>query len=155
MESNQNSSVSMEEFLDLYPKITIKNEYSSPTDNFLQFFNIKNRYKRRKSSILIDNAQINKIINQKNNSGALNPNSFMSIRNLGKNMESLINNSNLNIKNNNIHNYALYKIAESEEIDKSIDLLNEDLFLINKGIELQKRGLKRTNDIKKALESFS
>ena len=35
---------------------------------------------------------------------------------------------------------------------KCIDLENEDLFLINKGMEIQKRGLKRTNDVKKALE---
>ena len=133
--------------------MTIKNEYSSPTDNFLKFFNINNRNKRRKSSVILDNAQINKIINSKNYQGASNRNSIMSKRNLGRNRESVIN-MNLNIKNNSNHNYSLYKIAENEEIDKSIDLLNEDLFLINKGIELQKRGLKRTNDIKKALESF-
>lgn len=153
MDNNPKSSISLEEFLDLYPKMTIKNEYSSPTDNFLKFFNINNRNKRRKSSVILDNAQINKIINSKNYQGASNRNSIMSMRNLGRNRESVIN-MNLNIKNNSNHNYSLYKIAENEEIDKSIDLLNEDLFLINKGIELQKRGLKRTNDIKKALESF-
>ena len=153
MDNNPKSSISLEEFLDLYPKMTIKNEYSSPTDNFLKFFNINNRNKRRKSSVILDNAQINKIINSKNYQGASNRNSIMSKRNLGRNRESVIN-MNLNIKNNSNHNYSLYKIAENEEIDKSIDLLNEDLFLINKGIELQKRGLKRTNDIKKALESF-
>ena len=51
MENNPNRSISLEEFFDLYPKLTIKNEFSSPTDYFLKFFNIKNRFKRRKSSI--------------------------------------------------------------------------------------------------------
>ena len=36
-----------------------------------------------------------------------------------------------------------------------IDLENEDLFLINKGIEFQKRGLKRSNDVKKALDQIT
>ena len=156
MENNPNRSISLEEFFDLYPKLTIKNEFSSPTDYFLKFFNIKNRFKRRKSSILMDNEQINKLVNIKKNSRVssinINPYSFLSLKNLGGNRNSLTNKDlKVNISN---HNYALYKIMENEEIDKCIDLENEDLFLINKGIELQKRGLKRSNDVKKALESF-
>jgi hypothetical protein len=67
MENNLNSHISIEDFLDLYPKLSIKNDFSSPTDNYLKFFNIKNRFKRRKSSIIIENSQINKIINPKIN----------------------------------------------------------------------------------------
>ena len=151
MENNLDNPISIEDFLDLYPKLSIKNDFSSNTDHYLKFFNIKNRFKRRKSSIIIDNSQINKIINAQNKSRLssinINPNAVLTMRKIDKDKTNI----NKNSKNNS---YALYKIVENEEIDKCIDLENEDLFLINKGIELQKRGLKRTNDVKKALESF-
>ena len=156
MENNLNNHISIEDFLDLYPKLSIKNDFSSPTDNYLKFFNIKNRYKRRKSSIIIENSQINKIINAQNKSRIssinINSNEIITMRKIDKTNINKNNKNNKLDKNN--HSYALYKIVENEEIDKCIDLENEDLFLINKGIELQKRGLKRSNDVKKALESF-
>ena len=49
----------------------------------------------------------------------------------------------------------LYRISQQDEdVDKYVDKLNEDFYLINKGLELQKRNLKRTHDVKKALEIF-
>ena len=152
-ENNENRPLSFEDFLDLYPKIELKKEYSPPTDKFLNYFNIKNRTKRRKSSVILDNNQITQLINSKNFSR------LSSFKIKSKVLDSLRNNdrNKINSKNkfySNKHNYKLYKIQENEEIDKCIDLENEDLFLINKGLELQKRGLKRSNDVKKALELF-
>ena len=42
----------------------------------------------------------------------------------------------------------LYKIMQKEEdVEKYIDKTKEDIFLINKGIEEQKRNIKRTQDV--------
>ena len=49
----------------------------------------------------------------------------------------------------------LYKIMQKEEdVEKYIDKTKEDIFLINKGIEEQKRNIKRTQDVKKAIGLF-
>ena len=160
MENQINSIYSIEDFLDLYPKLSLKNDFSTPSDYFLKFFNIKNRFKKRKSSIVMDCSQIDKIIRSNNINSRLSTNNIntkeiLSLKKLEKNRN--ISNNILELSNRNKNknkNYALYKIVENEDIDKYIDLENEDLFLINKGIEFQKRGLKRSNDVKKALESF-
>lgn len=151
--NNSKKYVSIEEFLDLYPKMILKNENSLPSDIFLKFFNIKNSFKRRKSSIIIDNTQLNNIINAKNKTRVssinIKTNSILNKNLIDKNRTSIN-----DILNLNKHNYVLYKLIENQNIEKCIYLENEDLFLINKGIELQKRGLKLTNDIKRALELF-
>ena len=147
---NANTKFVFEDFINLYPKMTLKSESTIPPDKYLSFFNIKNSYTTRKSSILIESLK-NKINNK--NIGRLSsinirPNEIASLKNLIKKK-----NSDNNIIDMN-HNHILNEIIENEEINKSIDLENEDLFLINKGIEQQKRGVKRTGDVKKALESF-
>lgn len=150
---NSKKYISIEEFLDLYPKMLLKNENSLPSDIFLKFFNIKNSFKKRKSAIIIDNAQLNNIINAKNktriSSINIKTNSILN-KNIIDNNRTSVN----DILDINKHNYVLYKMIENQNIEKCIDLENEDLFLINKGIELQKRGLKLSNDIKRALELF-
>ena len=153
MDNNKKNIISIEDFLELYPKLSLRDEHSLPSDIFLEFFNIKNRLKRRKSQIITDNAQVTKKYDLKNMSHFslmnINTTSFLSLKKLEKTKTSI--NDKLD---NNKNNHYLKKIIENEDIDKSINLENEDLFLINKGIELQKKGLKRTNDIKKALQLF-
>ena len=147
---NANTKFIFEDFLNLYPKMSLKSEYTIPPDKYLIFFNKKNSYTKRKSSILIENLK-NKINSQ--NIGRLSSiniksNEIASLKNLIIKKNSANNIIEIN------HNHILNKIIENEEIDKSINLENEDLFLINKGIEQQKRGVKRTGDVKKALEHF-
>jgi len=147
---NANTKFIFEEFLNLYPKMTLKSECTIPPDKYLNFFNIKNSYTKRKSSILIENNK-NKVNNKK--IGRLSqinikPNDITSLKNLIEKKNSSNNYIDMN------HNHILNKIIENEEIINNINLENEDLFLINKGIEQQKRGFKRTGDVKKALVSF-
>jgi len=148
--NNANSQFIFEDFLNLYPKMTLKSECTIPSDKYLNFFNIKNSYTNRKSLILIENLKNN--INRQNvgrlSSINIKPNEITSLNNLIEKKNSA--NSIIDMN----HNHILNKIIENEEINKSINLENEDLFLINKGIEQQKRGVKRTGDVKKALVSF-
>ena len=147
---NPNIKFVFEDFLNLYPKMTLKSEFKIPPDKYLYLFNIKNSYTKRKSTILIENLKNN--LNNQNigrlSSINIKPNEIDSLKKLIKKKNSVNNIIDIN------HNHILNKIIENEEISKSINSENEDLFLINKGIEQQKRGAKRTGDVKKALESF-
>ena len=140
----------IEEFLKIYPKVLLKIE-NNEKDKLIKYFNIKYNLKKKRSSIILDENQIKKLLKDKNN-----------IRASSINLE---NKEILSIQRINIHkelnqkdkasDKVLYRISQQDEdVDKYVDKLNEDFYLINKGLELQKRNLKRTHDVKKALEIF-
>ena len=140
----------IEEFLKIYPKVLLKIE-NNEKDKLIKYFNIKYNLKKKRSSIILDENQIKKLLRDKNN-----------IRASSINLE---NKEILSIQRINIHkelnqkdkasDKVLYRISQQDEdVDKYVDKLNEDFYLINKGLELQKRNLKRTHDVKKALEIF-
>ena len=139
----------IEEFLQIYPKVSLNIEHNE-NDQLIKFFNIINRIKRKKSSIILDINQIQKLMkNQKKpqiSSLNFENNEILSIQKIKK----IINNN-----ENNKNEKVLYRISkEEEDVEKYVDKLNEDFFLINKAIEQQKRNLKRTKDIKRALVLF-
>ena len=139
----------LEEFLEIYPKISLKVE-PNEKDKLIKLFNIMNKIKRKKSSIILDTSQIKKLMKLQNKSQA----SSLNFEN--KAILSIQKINNLNGKNeNNKKDKVLYRILqEDEDVEKFVDKLNEDLFLINKGIEEQNRNLKRTADVKRALGLF-
>ena len=146
---NKKQAIPIEEFLDIYPKLSLKFEIDEK-DKLIKYFNIKNNVKRKRTSIISDEEQMNKFMKNKKNSLVSTNNSenkeIVSIQKL---------NNNINRNSVTTKEKILYRVSHQEEdIEKYVDKLNEDLYLINKGIELQKRNLKRTNDIKKALELF-
>ena len=156
MDNNGEKVISIENFIDLYPKLTLKNEESN-TKELLKYFNIKNKIKNRKNSIIMESTHHNKKTIPKTSTNGLsnnlkdNNNSVNAILDVDKNKNSAIFKETINSKKSND---TLYKIRENEDIDECINLENEDLFLIHKDLELKKRGLRRTYDIKKALELF-
>ena len=123
----------IEEFLEMYPKISLKVE-PNEKDKLIKLFNIMNKIKRKKSSIILDTSQIKKLMKLQNKSQA----SSLNFEN--KAILSIQKINNLNGKNeNNKKDKVLYRILqEDEDVEKFVDKLNEDLFLINKGIEEQK-----------------
>ena len=132
---------SIEEFLQIYPNLTLKFDYNEK-DKLIKLFNIKNHIKAKKSSIILNESQIQKLLKEQNKSD------ISSINFENKEILSIQ-------KINNRDDKILYRINQQEEdIEKFVDKINEDFYLINKGIELQKRNLKRTIDVKKALELF-
>ena len=132
---------SIEEFLQIYPNLTLKFDYNEK-DKLIKLFNIKNHIKAKKSSIILDESQIQKLLKEQNKSD------ISSINFENKEILSIQ-------KINNRDDKILYRVYQQEEdIEKFVDKINEDFYLINKGIELQKRKLKRTIDVKKALELF-
>ena len=139
----------IEEFFEIYPKISLKVE-PNEKDKLIKLFNIMNKIKRKKSSIILDTSQIKKLMKLQNKSQA----SSLNFEN--KAILSIQKINNLNGKNeNNKKDKVLYRILqEDEDVEKFVDKLNEDLFLINKGIEEQNRNLKRTADVKRALGLF-
>ena len=146
---NKKQAIPIEEFLDIYPKLSLKFEIDEK-DKLIKYFNIKNNVKRKRTSIILDEEQMNKFMKNKKNSLVSTNNSenkeIVSIQKL---------NNNINRNSVTTKEKILCRVSHQEEdIEKYVDKLNEDLYLINKGIELQKRNLKRTNDIKKALELF-
>ena len=146
---NKKQIIPIEEFIDFYPKLSLKFEINEK-DKLIKFFNIKNNVKRKKTSIILDEEQMNKFMQNKNNSQ-------ISTNNLENKEIVAIPKLNNSINSNSIatKEKKIYRVSHQEEDnEKYVDKLNEDFFLINKGIELQKRNLKRTNDIKKALELF-
>ena len=143
----------IEDFLQIYPKLTLKIE-NNQNDRLIKLFNIKNNVKQRKSSIILDANQINKFINQKSTSNLsfhFENKSILSINKIINHNDNDQESSN-NSKGRDRVLYRVYKVEE--EVDKYVDTLNEDFFLINKGIEQQKRNIRRTNDVKKAIELF-
>ena len=143
----------IEDFLQIYPKLTLKIE-NNQNDRLIKLFNIKNNVKKRKSSIILDANQINKFINQKSTSNLsfhFENKSILSINKIINHNDNDQESSN-NSKGRDRVLYRVYKVEE--EVDKYVDTLNEDFFLINKGIEQQKRNIRRTNDVKKAIELF-
>ena len=132
---------SIEEFFQIYPNLTLKFDYNEK-DKLIKLFNIKNHIKAKKSSIILDESQIQKLLKEQNKSD------ISSINFENKEILSIQ-------KINNRDDKILYRVYQQEEdIEKFVDKINEDFYLINKGIELQKRKLKRTIDVKKALELF-
>ena len=133
--------------------MSLKND-DEKLDIFLKFFNKKNSYRKRRSSLIIDNIQIfkqNNVNNSKLSSVDIKANIIDSLNKLEK--------ENKNNRNSNNINNEIFKNIEDEDINNFINSIiknlgNEKEFLINKGIELQKRGLKKTGDVKKALEAF-
>ena len=133
----------IDEFLQIYPKVSLKIE-PNENDNLVKHFNISNKFKKKKGSIILDMNQIRKLMKLQNKSKISSLNfenrAVLSVRKINKSNDT---------------NKVLYKILQEEEdVEKYVDRLNEDLFLINKGIEEQKRNIKRTKDVKRALESF-
>jgi len=138
---NNTEKPSIEEFLQIYPNLTLKFDYNEK-DKLIKLFNIKNHIKAKKSSIILNESQIQKLLKEQNKSD------ISSINFENKEILSIQ-------KINNRDDKILYRINQQEEdIEKFVDKINEDFYLINKGIELQKRNLKRTIDVKKALELF-
>ena len=145
MENNKENPTT-EEFLQIYPNLTLKFDYDEK-DKLIKFFNIKNHIKAKKSSVILDEFQIQKLLKEQNKSDIASINienkEILSIQKIN-NRDSM-----------NPNDKILYRIyQQDEDIDKYVDKINEDFYLINKGIELQKRNLKRTVDVKKALELF-
>ena len=132
----------IDEFLQIYPKVSLKIE-PNENDNLVKHFNISNKFKKKKGSIILDMNQIRKLMKLQNKSKISSLNfenrAVLSVRKINKSNDT---------------NKVLYKILQEEDVEKYVDRLNEDLFLINKGIEEQKRNIKRTKDVKRALESF-
>lgn len=138
------SNPSVEEFQRIYPDISLNIE-KNEKDKLITFFNIINRIKRKKSSVILDYKQIKKIMKNQNKSNVssinLDNKEILSIQKINKNETN--------------KDKVLYKIIQKDEdVEQFVDKLNEDFFLINKGIEQQNRKLKRTTDVKKALELF-
>ena len=127
---------SIEEFFQIYPNLTLKFDYNEK-DKLIKLFNIKNHIKAKKSSIILDESQIQTLLKEQNKS------EISSINFENKEILSIQ-------KINNRDDKILYRVYQQEEdIEKFVDKINEDFYLINKGIELQKRKLKRTIDVKK------
>ena len=140
---------SIEDFLQIYPNTSLKFE-PNEKDQLIKLFNIINRIKRKKSSVILDMNQIQKLMKEQKKTKISSLNfenkAILSIEKINKN-----NNENENGKKGGV----FYRILQEEEdVEKFVDKLNEDFFLINKGIEQQKRNIKRTSDVKKALELF-
>ena len=110
-------------------------------------FNIKYNIKRKRTSIILDEFQIQKLMKNQNKSDI----SSINIENKEILSIQKINNRD-SINSNEKSLYRVYQ--QDEDIEKYVDKINEDFYLINKGIELQKRNLKRTVDVKRALELF-
>ena len=140
---------SIEEFLQIYPKVSLKVE-PNEKDKLIKCFNILNKLKRKKTSIILDKNQVQKLMKLQNKSQVSSLNfenkAILSIQKINKLNDNKVKNK---------KDKVMYRILQEEEdVEKYVDKLNEDLFLINKGIEEQKRNLKRTNDVKRALELF-
>ena len=60
MENNKENPTT-EEFLQIYPNLTLKFDYDEK-DKLIKFFNIKNHIKAKKSSIILDEFQIQILI---------------------------------------------------------------------------------------------
>ena len=137
---------SVEEFLQFYPNLSLKFDYNEK-DKLIKLFNIKNNIKRKRTSIILDEFQIQKLMKNQNKSDI----SSINIENKEILSIQKINNRD-SINSNEKSLYRVYQ--QDEDIEKYVDKINEDFYLINKGIELQKRNLKRTVDVKRALELF-
>jgi hypothetical protein len=59
----------IEEFFEIYPKISLKVE-PNEKDKLIKLFNIMNKIKRKKSSIILDTSQIKKLMKLQNKSQA-------------------------------------------------------------------------------------
>ena len=66
MEYNSDTQ-KIEDFLKIYPELALKFE-NNEKDQLIKFFNIKNNIKKRRSSIILDSDQINKLMKKKNTS---------------------------------------------------------------------------------------
>ena len=139
----------LEEFFEIYPKISLKVE-PNEKDKLIKFFNIINKIKRKKSSIILDTSQLKKLMKLQNKSQA----SSLNFENKAVLSIQKINNANGKNENNKKDKVFYRILQEDEDVEKYVDKLNEDLFLINKGIEEQNRKLKRTADVKRALGLF-
>ena len=139
----------LEEFFEIYPKISLKIE-PNEKDKLIKFFNIINKIKRKKSSIILDTSQLKKLMKLQNKSQA----SSLNFENKAVLSIQKINNANGKNENNKKDKVFYRILQEDEDVEKYVDKLNEDLFLINKGIEEQNRKLKRTADVKRALGLF-
>ena len=133
-------------FLKFYPEFILKVEHNEK-DDLIKFFNITNKIKRKMISMIYDEEQIKKLMEQQKKTD------IYSLNFDNKEVISIqkINSQDEKTKEDKI----LYKIMQKEEdVEKYIDKTKEDIFLINKGIEEQKRNIKRTQDVKKALGLF-
>lgn len=137
---------SIEEFLQFYPNLSLKFDYNEK-DKLIKLFNIKYNIKRKRSSIILDEFQIQKLMKEQNKSDI----SSINIEN-----KEILSIQKINHRDSiNSNEKTLYRVyQQDEDIEKYVDKINEDFYLINKGIELQKRNLKRTVDVKRALELF-
>ena len=66
MENNKENPTT-EEFLQIYPNLTLKFDYDEK-DKLIKFFNIKNHIKAKKSSVILDEFQIQKLLKEQNKS---------------------------------------------------------------------------------------
>ena len=136
----------IQEFLRIYPEYIKKIEHNEK-DDLIKYFNKINKIKRKKISVIYDENHIKKLMEQQKKSDVYSLNF--------DNKEVLSIQKIINPEAKTKEDKILYKIIQKEEdVEKYIDKSNEDFFLINKGIEEQKRNIKRTQDVKKALGLF-
>ena len=134
------------EFLKIYPEFILNIEHNEK-DELIKYFNIINKIKRKKLSMVYNSSQIKNLMEQQKKTDIYSLNF--------DNKEVLSIEKIVNRNEKNKENKIIYKVIQKEEdVEKYIDKSNEDFFLINKGIEEQNRNIKRTQDVKKAIGLF-
>jgi len=120
----------LEEFFEIYPKISLKIE-PNERDKLIKFFNIINKIKRKKSSIILDTSQLKKLMKLQNKSQA----SSLNFENKAVLSIQKINNANGKNENNKKDKVFYRILQEDEDVEKYVDKLNEDLFLLIKELK--------------------
>lgn len=143
MNEDNSTKINIENFIKIFPPLTNKGNSNIISNKFSKYFSLEKSFTKTNFSNIIEDLNVKeKNILKK------------SIKNSPLRRLSNINYNDNIINNNLLHiNFGNDKILNLREIE-SINIEDEEYYLLHKGILLQNNGKKRTHDVKIALNIF-